>query len=264
MIRALEKACSGEPDVVLILLFQIRAGKPLPLCVTLMANKKDTCSTGFLLKDLGTDAVKLPEGVTVEDLESIGQGQGISFWLTPGDGLEFPKLADARIDIEPFKKSNGTTGYALVARVYQKSLGDWTWMPLSALRKVPCNDYKEFLTEAAQATFLAPLEGKDEETILNAIKAKGLEVFKDGRLYRPVNEEREFFADYPLGRELAARNKSDLGLYRELCGRKFTVIDCVALHRHEFGYNKATGQAVRLDTFKGLLCFKFEEIVKKS
>jgi hypothetical protein len=230
-----------------------------------MANKKDTCTTGFLVSDLKAGSeIKLPDGVTLETLESIGQGQGINFWLSVGDEIEFPTLKDARIDVESFKKANGTTGYSLVARVFQKSLGDWTWMPISVLRKVPCSDYKEYLTQAQQDAFLAPLKDKDEATITAALEESDLKVDKDGKLYRLINEERLFFADYALGRELAARNKSDLGLYRELLGKKLTVVETVLLHKHEFGYNQATKQYVRLETFGGLLCFRFAEVVKPA
>lgn len=229
-----------------------------------MANKKDTCTAGFKVTELVAGSqIKLPEGVTLETIESIGYGQGINFWLSPDDVIEFPKLEDARIDVESFKKDNGTLGYTLVGRVYLSSLNDWTWMPLSVLRKVPCNDYKEFLTKEQQDVFLAPHKEKTEDEIKALIEASGYNVSSDGRLYRPINEEREFFADYALGRELAARNKSDLQIYRSQAAKKLRVEKLVPLHKHEFGYNPASGKYVRLETFSGLLCYRFAEVAKK-
>ena len=229
-----------------------------------MANKKDTCTQGFLVNDLGKEGLNLPAGVTVETIESIGYGQGLSFWLSVNDVIEFPKLEELRIDLESFAKASGEKGYSLVGRVYLSSIQDYTWMPISILRKIPCNDYREYLTDAQSTSILAPLAGATEEAIKEALAGQGLLVDKDGKLYRPINEEQKFFANYALGRELAARNQSDIGIYRMLAGKKLKVKECVLLHRHNFDYNLTLKKYVRLDTFAALLCYVFEYVAPKK
>ena len=226
-----------------------------------MANKADNCTTGYLVSDLqtGNSELKLPEGVTLETIEDIGYGQGVNFWLSPGDIVEFPAKDKLRIDIEKFKKLNGDYGYTLVARVWISSYDDYTWMPLSILRRIPCNDYRDYLTAEAQEALLAPMKGKSEAEISAFVEGKGFKAAEDGKLYKLIHEERDFFATYPLGREMAARNKSDLGVYREMAGRTIEVEEVKLLHKHEFAWNRDLKKGVRLNTFTGIFCYRFKE-----
>lgn len=226
-----------------------------------MANKADNCTTGYLVSDLhaGNSELKLPEGVTLDSIEDIGYGQGVNFWLSSGDIIEFPAKDKLRIDVEKFKKLNGDYGYTLVARVWISSYDDYTWMPLSILRRIPCNDYREYLTAEAQEALLAPMKGKPEAEISAFVEEKGFKAAEDGKLYKLIHEERDFFATYPLGREMAARNKSDLGVYREMAGRTIEVEEVKLLHKHEFAWNRELKKGVRLNTFTGIFCYRFKE-----
>lgn len=238
-----------------------------------MANnvvKKDTCKAGMVLTEISADnadKVKETFGITFEDINTIGQGSGLPFMMIMNDVILFPKTAaEARVDTRKFTTLAGKTAHTLVGRVWLKSLQDWDWLPLAILRRTPVKVYKKMLSSNDEIALQEQLPGvKDVDTFL---REKGIvkeEVSGVMKFFSVTREEEEFFKDYPLGRELAKSDSSDIDLYRSLVGRGLQHVDTKYLHKPAFEYNQETKRVKRLENDYGIVeLFKFRELKKSE
>lgn len=220
----------------------------------------DTCKSGMTVQSIENGAdTKTILGYDLQDINKIGKGQGLPFFIGKGNQLIFPAdIESARVNVEEFDMTNGKKGKTLVGRAWCTSYQDWEWFPLAMLRRLPANDYRQYLTVDEQTAVAKKLARLSEEKKKEFLESEGLTPSSDGKLFRTINEELEFFRDYPLGREFARRNTSDLELYKSLIGRSFVCDELRVLHKHDF--DVVNGKLKRLDTFSNTLLYRFSEI----
>lgn len=232
--------------------------------------KTDACKTGMILSQMTTEnaeQVGTTLGVSLVDVEKIGDGSGLSFMMITNDHLIFPSTEDkARVDVRESVMPSGRTIRNLVVRVWVKSLNDWDWFPIAYLRRVPVKLYKKALTHAEEARLKKELEGVTDTDAF--LQSKGIVAETAGETVKyswVTKEEEEFFKNYPLGRELASSTQSDLDLYRSLIGRGLQLVDTKYLHKQAFKTNRETKEVVRAEGEYNIQpCFVFRELAKSE
>jgi len=224
--------------------------------------KGDICKSGVTIQAIQKgDDITNKLGCSLEDINKIGKGQGLPFFIGKGHRLIFPAdKKSARVNVEEFEMTNGKKGRTLVGRAYCDSYQDWEWFPIAMLRRLPATDYRQYLTVDEQTAVAAALAKLNPDDRTSYLEEKGLVLGSDGKMFTVINEELEFFKDYPLGREFARRNICDLELYTSLIGREFVCEDLKVLHKHDFGL--VDGKVKRLETFSNIIVYKFKEITE--